>query len=295
MKVEDDVSVLESGHWRRLRGSGTSGSRPSALSATQASRFSTRGLHAPVDWLQPPSSAVTVAIRTKQFRDRDRDLHRVCLGRLNGMSSAFRTLGCSTPRTNAVAKASGSAIRVAMVRHDDGESFGRRPSMLSDSLLRVELGGILVVGDAPPVRLFGHPALVADVGVAAGGVHRRDDPARFRRRAIGHCQPRAGGPVLFNVFGRRFNAHVRQPGALKVEPAKLVAVYLELALIPSRRRLAAATRRILRAAYPGRQAPRLAATQLVSRGASGASTTRVSVSRLSRALIRRIMPSFRSA
>ena len=38
--------------------------------------------------------------------------------------------------------------------------------------------------------------------------------------------------MLLNVFGRRFDAHVRQPGALKVESAKLLAIYLEWALFP---------------------------------------------------------------
>jgi hypothetical protein len=56
---------------------------------------------------------------------------------------------------------------------------------------RVELRGILSAGNAPSVGLFGYPAFVADVGVTAGGVHRRDDPRRFWRRAVGHCEPRA--------------------------------------------------------------------------------------------------------
>lgn len=38
--------------------------------------------------------------------------------------------------------------------------------------------------------------------------------------------------MLLDVLGRRFNAHVRQPGALKVESAKLGAVHLEWALFP---------------------------------------------------------------
>ena len=38
--------------------------------------------------------------------------------------------------------------------------------------------------------------------------------------------------MLLDVFGRRFNAHVRQPGALEVESAKLFAVHLEWALVP---------------------------------------------------------------
>ena len=33
--------------------------------------------------------------------------------------------------------------------------------------------------------------------------------------------------MLLDVFGRRFNAHVRQPGALEVESAKLCTVHLE--------------------------------------------------------------------
>jgi hypothetical protein len=56
---------------------------------------------------------------------------------------------------------------------------------------RVELRRVLSVGNAPPVRLFGYPAFVADVRVAAGGVHRRDDAPRLGRRVVGHCQPRA--------------------------------------------------------------------------------------------------------
>ena len=38
--------------------------------------------------------------------------------------------------------------------------------------------------------------------------------------------------MLLDVLGRRFNAHVRQPGALEVESAKLFAVHLEWALVP---------------------------------------------------------------
>jgi hypothetical protein len=96
----------------------------------------------------------------------------------------------------------------------------------------VELRGILSTGDAPSVGLFGYPAFVADVGVTAGRVHRRDDPRRLRRRAVGHCQPRARVPMLSDVFGGGLNAHVRQPGALEVESAKLFAVHLEWALVP---------------------------------------------------------------
>ena len=33
--------------------------------------------------------------------------------------------------------------------------------------------------------------------------------------------------MLLDVFGRRFNAHVRQPGALEVESAKLCTAHLE--------------------------------------------------------------------
>src|ERR1700722_15892666 len=99
-------------------------------------------------------------------------------------------------------------------------------------LLRVKLRGVLSVGDAPSVGLFGYPAFVADVGVAAGGVHRRDDPPGFRRSAISHGQPRAGGSILFYVFGRSVNAHIRKAGALEVESAKLLAIYLEWALFP---------------------------------------------------------------
>ena len=167
-------------------------------------------------------------------------------------------------------------------------------------LFRVKLRGILSVGDASPVRFFGYPAFVADVGVTACGVQRRDDAPCFRARAISHRQPRAGGSMLLDVFGRRFNAHVRQPGALEVESAKLFAVHLEWALVP------VAVDSLLRlggffaASAPGRQAPGLAAipppsrSSGISRGASGASITRVSVSRLSRALIMGIMPSFRN-
>jgi len=38
--------------------------------------------------------------------------------------------------------------------------------------------------------------------------------------------------MLLDVFGRRFNAHVRQPGALEVETGKFGAVHLEWALVP---------------------------------------------------------------
>lgn len=47
-------------------------------------------------------------------------------------------------------------------------------------LLRVELRWILTAGDAPLVRFLGYPAFVADVGVAAGCVHRGDDPGCLR-------------------------------------------------------------------------------------------------------------------
>jgi hypothetical protein len=100
------------------------------------------------------------------------------------------------------------------------------------SLFLVKLRGIFAVGDTASVRLLGYPAFVADVGVAAGGVKRGDDAPCFRARAIGHRQPRAGGSMLLDVFGRRFNGHVRQPGALEVESAKLFAVHLEWALVP---------------------------------------------------------------
>jgi hypothetical protein len=97
---------------------------------------------------------------------------------------------------------------------------------------RVQLRGIFAVGDTASVRLLGYPAFVPDVGVAVGGVQRRDDAPCFRARAISHRQPRAGGSMLLDVFGRRINAHIRQPGALEVESAKLFAVHLEWALVP---------------------------------------------------------------
>jgi hypothetical protein len=97
------------------------------------------------------------------------------------------------------------------------------------SLLTVKLRRILSVGNASSVRVFGYPAFVADVSVAAGGVHRRDDTTGFRRRVIGHRQPGAGVPVLIDVFGCRVDAHVRQAGTLEVEAAQLVAVHLEFA------------------------------------------------------------------
>jgi hypothetical protein len=100
------------------------------------------------------------------------------------------------------------------------------------SLSRVELRGILSAGDAPSVGLFGYPAFVTDVGVTVGGVQRCDNPPRFRRCAIGHCQPRARVPMVIDVFGRRFNAHIRQPGALKVETGQLGAGHLEGARDP---------------------------------------------------------------
>ena len=99
-------------------------------------------------------------------------------------------------------------------------------------LFRIQLRGILTVSDAPSVRLFAYPAFVADVGVAAGGVHRRDDAPRFRARAIGHGEPRARGTILIDVLGRRFNAHIRQSGPLEVESSELFAVHLEWARIP---------------------------------------------------------------
>ena len=100
------------------------------------------------------------------------------------------------------------------------------------SFFPVELRGILSVGNASSVRLFAYPAFVADVGVAAGGVHRRDDAPRFRARAIGHGEPRARGTILIDVLGRRFNAHIRQSGPLEVESSELFAVHLEWARIP---------------------------------------------------------------
>ena len=53
-------------------------------------------------------------------------------------------------------------------------------------LFRVQLRGIFTVGDTASVGLFGYPAFVADVGVAASGVQRRDDAPCFRARAISH-------------------------------------------------------------------------------------------------------------
>ena len=38
--------------------------------------------------------------------------------------------------------------------------------------------------------------------------------------------------MLLDIFGGRFNAEIRQPGALEVESAKLFAVHLEWALVP---------------------------------------------------------------
>ena len=99
-------------------------------------------------------------------------------------------------------------------------------------LLPVELSRILVVRDAPSVCFFGYPAFVADVRVDASEVHRRDDAPRFRTRAIGHGEPRARGSILINVFGRRLNAHIREPGPLEVESAKLFAIHLESIRFP---------------------------------------------------------------
>ena len=38
--------------------------------------------------------------------------------------------------------------------------------------------------------------------------------------------------MLVNVLGRRLNAHIRQPGALEVESAKLFAIHLESIRFP---------------------------------------------------------------
>ena len=38
--------------------------------------------------------------------------------------------------------------------------------------------------------------------------------------------------MLLDVFGGGVDAHIRQPGALEVESAKLFAVHLEWALVP---------------------------------------------------------------
>ena len=38
--------------------------------------------------------------------------------------------------------------------------------------------------------------------------------------------------MLIDILGRRLDAHIRKPGALEVESAKLFAVYLEWARIP---------------------------------------------------------------
>jgi hypothetical protein len=161
------------------------------------------------------------------------------------------------------------------------------------SLFQRHFRGILSVGNAPSVRLFGYPALVADVGVTAGRVHRRDDAPSFRRRVVGHGQPRAGVPVLIDVLGRRFNAHVRQPGALKVETGQLFAGHLEPVRFP------VGVYSLLRLggffAPPFRVVEHLASWRLnrLTRLVRGINNTRIRFQAVARAHIG-IMPSFRN-
>jgi hypothetical protein len=42
-----------------------------------------------------------------------------------------------------------------------------------ESLAEVQLSGVLAVGSPLHAGLFGYPAFVADVSVAAAGIHRR--------------------------------------------------------------------------------------------------------------------------
>jgi hypothetical protein len=63
-------------------------------------------------------------------------------------------------------------------------------------LFRVQLSGILKESSAPHAGFFTRPAFVANVPVAAAGIHRCEDPACFRRCCIGYCQPWPCGPVL---------------------------------------------------------------------------------------------------
>ena len=141
------------------------------------------------------------------------------------------------------------------------------------SLCGVELRGILSAGDAPSVGLFGYPAFVTDVGVTAGGVQCRDNPPRFRRCAVGHCQPRTRVPMLIDVFGGRINRHVRQPGALKVETGQLGAGHLEGALYPVTFDSLAQLSRLF--APPVRVVKRLAAWRLLRLFGLGSLTSRI--------------------
>ena len=101
------------------------------------------------------------------------------------------------------------------------------------SLVRVQLSGVLPVGDAPHVGLFGYPAFVANVAVAAADVHRHEDPARFRRCRVGCRQPGPLGPVLRKVIGRGLKADLRQRGPFWVKSPQFRARCLERARLPS--------------------------------------------------------------
>ena len=101
------------------------------------------------------------------------------------------------------------------------------------SLGSVQFSGVLQVGNAPHAGLFGHPAFVADVAVAAADVRRHEDPARFRRCRVACRQPGPLGPVLRNVIGRGLKADLRQRSPFWVKSPQFRARRLERARLPS--------------------------------------------------------------
>ena len=107
--------------------------------------------------------------------------------------------------------------------------------------------------------------------------------------------------MLLNVFGRRFDAHVRQPGALKVESAKLLAIYLEWALFPvafgSLPRLSGLFTpaiRVVKDFASRRLLPPFRLSGDPTTVHQGISNTRICFQGVARAHTMRIMPSFRS-
>jgi hypothetical protein len=80
------------------------------------------------------------------------------------------------------------------------------------ALVRVELGGVFQVGDAPHTGFLRHPALVPYVPVPAALIGRHDDLQRLRRGPLRRLQPGAAAAVPLDVAARLLGADLWQPG-----------------------------------------------------------------------------------
>ena len=244
------------------------------------------GFHAAVPWLQPPSSAVTVASGPSRSAIGDRRTRSVCPG-LNGMSSASRTLGCWTPRTNAVAKASGSVILVAVVLHRWASCSAGDHRCSS-----VLFSGSSCAGSSRWVTRLLFASSVTQPSWRMWAWPPAASIAAMMRRASGDAWSVMASQGREARCSSMYLAAASMlmsgsPARLRSKSAKLGAVHLEWARFP------VAVDSLLRLggffAPPFRVVEHLApwrlSLSLVSRGTSGASTTRVSISRLSRAPI----------